>query len=559
MLIFAAALVLPLAASYLVIAWFMNSNPATVSSASVFGALIALAVIAFSGAVAASWPWRRRGGVRPALLVALIAALAVAATVTRYGGYGPLALRWGVLIIIGAFMGLAVVRLTAEGIGWQPIRRRHLLALLPLAALIAVPWGMLHSRDVDIGWWTLLPYTLRIDGILVLVLVAAVVTALRRLGWTPVTAPKELRDHRALGIASWFIALSGTYTLAGGYDAAAVGFLAAAAFGAWLLMPADEVDRAADVLGQSTDMQAHAVAQTLRAGAGRRFLPSLRKATQEKAAAGDLTLADAQERVTALERQARNRYDQLHVNGRVIRVTTQQKGFGGLTSSRPWQRGCWALLAGFVIGSPWVVLGLVGISLPPAPEGYPELSLAAAVAPLILRWAGYGFLYGYFFPLLRGTTGLGKAVWLFVVAATAEVCATLISVHTTVKQWDKTGLLVIQLFAFAMTLGILADRATLHEYHFPTARLVDLHNLWTMSAWASAVGVAVATGIATVIVVGLQPFVIGVITPSSPTPPATVSSSSSPPRPPSSTAGSSSPPPPQSPPPSPSPVVVNPP
>jgi hypothetical protein len=162
---------------------------------------------------------------------------------------------------------------------------------------------------------------------------------------------------------------------------------------------------------------------------------------------------------------------------------------------------------------------LVGISVSTGQEPYPELSLAAAVAPLILRWAGYGLLYGYFFPLLRGTTGLGKAVWLFVIAAAAEVCATLTSAHATVKQWDKTGLLVIQLFAFAMTLGILADRAVLHKHNFPTARLVDLHNLWTVSAWASAVGVAVATGIATVIVVGLQPFVIGVITPSSPTPP----------------------------------------
>ena len=63
------------------------------------------------------------------------------------------------------------------------------------------------------------------------------------------------------------------------------------------------------------------------------------------------------------------------------------------------------------------------------------------------------------------------------------------------------------------------DRAVLHKYRFSTARLVDLHNLWTVSAWASSVAVAFATGIATVIVVGLQPFVIGVITPSSPAPP----------------------------------------
>ena len=518
-LTFVAVLVMSLGASYLIITRFMNSNSAAPSTADVFEALIALAVVAFSGAVAATWPWRRRGGVQPTQLIALIAVLAVAATLTNDGGYVPLALRWGVLIIVGAVMGLAVVRLAAEGMGWQPIRRRYLLAILPLAALLVVPWGILHSPDLVIGWWTLLPYALRIDGILILVVVAAVVTALRRLGSAPVTTRDELRDHRALGIALWFIALAGTYTLAGGYSAAAVVFLGVAGFGAWLLMPADQVVRAVDVLGQSTEMQARAVARTLRAGAGRRLLPSLSKAMQDKAAAGDLTLLQAQNKVMALERQAADRYDRLHVNGRVIRVTTQQRGFGALTSSHPWQRALWGLRAGFVIGSPWVVLALVGVSLPTAQEGYPELSLAAAVAPLILRWAGFGFLFGYFFPLLRGATGLGKAVWLFVAATAAEVCATLTSTHTTVKQWDKTGLLIIQLFAFAMTLGLLADRAVLHKHRFPTARLLDLHNLWTVLAWASAVGVAVATGIATVIVVGLQPFVIGVITPSSPTPP----------------------------------------
>lgn len=70
-------------------------------------------------------------------------------------------------------------------------------------------------------------------------------------------------------------------------------------------------------------------------------------------------------------------------------------------------------------------------------------------------------MFGYFFPLLRGTSGLSKALWLFVAAGIPEVCITLTSMHTTVKQWDKTGLLVIQLFAFAMTLGILADWAVL--------------------------------------------------------------------------------------------------
>ena len=72
-----------------------------------------------------------------------------------------------------------------------------------------------------------------------------------------------------------------------------------------------------------------------------------------------------------------------------------------------------------------------------------------------------------------------------------------------------------------MTLGILAEQEVLREYRRVTARIVDLHSLWTVSAWASSVAVAVATGIAAVIIAGLQPFVIGVISPAQAPPPAT--------------------------------------
>ena len=176
---------------------------------------------------------------------------------------------------------------------------------------------------------------------------------------------------------------------------------------------------------------------------------------------------------------------------------------------------------------PWVVLGLVGTSLHLRNDSYPELAVLAAVAPLVIRWAGYGLLFGYFFPLLRGATGFSKGIWFLAAAVIPAVCSTLASAHTTARQWDSTVLLIVQLFGFALTLGVLADRAVLRKYGIPTSRLVDLHNFWTVSAWASSVAVATATGIATVIIAGLQPFVIGVTNPA-PTPPPAATSTAPP-------------------------------
>lgn len=77
------------------------------------------------------------------------------------------------------------------------------------------------------------------------------------------------------------------------------------------------------------------------------------------------------------------------------------------------------------------------------------------------------------------------------------------------------ALLGVQTIAFAGTIGLLADRAVLRKFQIPASRVIDLHNLWTVSAWASSIGIAVATGVATVIISGLQPFVLGTVTPSS--------------------------------------------
>lgn len=109
-------------------------------------------------------------------------------------------------------------------------------------------------------------------------------------------------------------------------------------------------------------------------------------------------------------------------------------------------------------------------------------------------------------------------------SAPGAILATLAGAHATSQQWHSAAILAIQLLIFALTMGLLSDLAVLRKNGFTPGRLVDLHSLWTISAWASSITVAVATGIATIILAGLQPFVIGVVTPSTPsTPPASVS------------------------------------
>lgn len=79
--------------------------------------------------------------------------------------------------------------------------------------------------------------------------------------------------------------------------------------------------------------------------------------------------------------------------------------------------------------------------------------------------------------------------------------------------WRSEGLWALETIAFALTLGIVADARVLTKADLPWRRLADLHNLGTLTVWASSVGAAVATGVVTIILAGLQPFVLAMITP----------------------------------------------
>lgn len=176
---------------------------------------------------------------------------------------------------------------------------------------------------------------------------------------------------------------------------------------------------------------------------------------------------------------------------------------------RPIARRAWRA----VIGAPWVLLGVAGgaiFNVGPG-EGYPELAIAASVAPLVLRWIAYGFLFGYFYPLLRGGDGLAKALWLSAAAVVPALVTTLSVENVGASRWESMALLTVQIAVFGTTMGLLADREVLPKHRLPGGRIVDLHNLWAVSAWGSSIGLAVATGVATVIISGLQPFVIGTV------------------------------------------------
>jgi hypothetical protein len=209
-----------------------------------------------------------------ALVIGVSLVLAISADLTWYSGALPLLLRWAVVIGAGTMMGLAVDRIIRKSTG---LSFGGLRFALPAAVVIAIPWGIVHSTTTFVGWWSVMSYAVRLDDLLPLVLIAAAAATFREMGKERVTDAKALSDHRVLGVLTWFVVLSASYTFAGGFSWSALAATAAAGLGAWVLLPSSQVARAAVVLGQSGTQRLAVLRLNLKAGAARRLIPAYSK------------------------------------------------------------------------------------------------------------------------------------------------------------------------------------------------------------------------------------------------------------------------------------------
>ncbi|MFD3843883.1 hypothetical protein ACFWWC_48110 [Streptomyces sp. NPDC058642] len=430
--------------------------------------------------------------------------VAVGASVHSGGGELPPLIRWSGPLLAGTVMVLATGVLAWWAVTGSKPSRVGLFLAVPAAVLLALAW----DQDVlgRLGWWDLHELTRQLDGILGLVLVAAAVKALyvpvRSLG----TGTRALRGLRALGIVLMFILGSGTFSLLTIPSPVTVG---AAALMVWVLFPYGQIRRAAVVLAQSREESVGALNDSVRMGTLRRALPALRKNAHATVADGPPADIRALGRLRSVERAS---YDVGPVRANGVSVRAHQRAFGAYISPEPWKRATRTAASAAVLGAPGTLLSLAGAVVSAGfDDRHPVLAVLTTAAPILLTWVGFGLLYGYFFPVLRGETGLSKALWMWgvmIVPPVLQVVASRDPSHW--SSWTGTILYGLQALTFAMSLGLFADAAVLAANRMRAARLVDIHNLGFITAWLSSVAVALASGVATVIIGGVAPFVLDI-------------------------------------------------
>lgn len=490
--------------------------------------LMLLAILTVIAACMASLARWAQWDIRPAPLFAacsVIPLLAVGGALTAKGGWLPSILNLAIPWLTGTVLIVCIARL-----GWRFLPRNRSTHWTPLAIAVliiaAVTVAAIWRRPsgYPASWWDFVTFADDAEALLGLVLLAGTLLTLRDLDDTDeALAPGQIRFHRALAMILSLITATGTFDLTTTPQLATV---LAAAVMIWFAFPASQVSHATVVLAQHPDGRRDALRCTTEAGTARRALPGLRKATRDKAADGESAFLAAVAWMEKLE-EASIEPEVSPAGVTTLRLSTRELAFGAGTDPAPWRRGIASARAAFVIGAPWTLLSLTGTAWHSSvTDSHPALAILAPLIPTLVAWPAFGLIFGYFFPLLRGSTGFAKALWLYaviVIPALSEILTSANAAHW--SSWTKSVLYAVEALAFAMTLGLWADATVLLQHEMRWARLADTHNFGAITAWWSTVAAALATGVAAILLAGLQPFVVSVIPQQAPNPAPSTSNS----------------------------------
>jgi hypothetical protein len=145
------------------------------------------------------------------------------------------------------------------------------------------------------------------------------------------------------------------------------------------------------------------------------------------------------------------------------------------------------------------VLGIIPAAVtmfttqPPSANGsFPVLAFFGVTAWNLLSWAGIGWFIGYFLPLIRGDSGMAKALWLFLVTAVGSLPNSLI--WNDASDWAATMIGDLEFLVFFMVATvIIGDLRALRRARLPPADWVRVNNWRFVATWSAAIVAAVGT------------------------------------------------------------------
>jgi hypothetical protein len=178
-----------------------------------------------------------------------------------------------------------------------------------------------------------------------------------------------------------------------------------------------------------------------------------------------------------------------------------ERAFAAPPGTTPWRSGVLAALVAAILSVPFLWFALRGqwIDWWAAFRYYPVL-FAAPFRLGEIRSVFFGFIYGYFYPQLRGVTALGKSVRFWASILPADLLCTWLSQRTGGTLTKALTVEAAQQAMILMVLGAVWEFRAMRSVRLPWSVLRSFRGLQTVSGPVSAVLVAAVTAAVTTFV-----------------------------------------------------------
>ena len=223
----------------------------------------------------------------------------------------------------------------------------------------------------------------------------------------------------------------------------------------------------------------------------------LRKERKDQYSKGEMTFAAYHQTIEEHRQELEQMEEAAKVDGRVAKDIALT--FGPYPSA--WSNAVYGAMWSALFALPWIILfGYNYLAEPVSRISYPLWDFASDVLFALTKWILIGFFFGYFFPYMRGNSGLGKGFGFFVVLVLPTI-PLMVLTNQTAGAWQVDLFLMLQVFIQCMLLGLFAfDYKVLRQSKQRAGwqMAFDIHGLDAVGLSLSSIIVAVGATVTTI-------------------------------------------------------------
>jgi hypothetical protein len=264
-----------------------------------------------------------------------------------------------------------------------------------------------------------------------------------------------------------------------------------------LVHPADYWDTLKPLVQRVVKQRPQLIDRILEMRAAESAHKEYQKRKRDQLAKGEISFAKYQESLDDRYEQLK----QLRSDSRIVGHPARDIALIFGPRETAWDNAVHGLKFSLLFALPWIALALRNLLLGPIPQNpYPLWYLAHNSVTVLLKWGLYGFFFGYFYPYMRGKSGLQKGFWMFI-AAVLPALPLSVFYNASVGDWQAMLFWILQVFIHCMLLGLVAfDYVTLRQDGYYDWRLLfEVHGLPSVGVSISSILVATGAAITTLL------------------------------------------------------------